>query len=220
MGEFQMVNFLSIYQLQYLVDKVAEAIGEKHKYEAVINPHLRYGARAFTNAWVRQRTNRRKIEFSYNEIQGWFEEESDKNMQPEGVAASYHKHRRTTLVKTIVHEIAHFKTEQLYRTRVKQGRLIPQHRHHTKRFYMIEKKLLQIIEPKMATLISIDLSQVTPPPPKPKPTKEEKIKAKLAQVEKHIRLLETRLKRTNTLLKKWKRKQVYYKKKLLSFSDG
>jgi len=196
-----MTNFLSIYQLQHLVNKVAEAIGEKRKYNAVINPHLRYGARALTNVWVRLKTNRRKIEFSYNEIRGWFEEEQ----------------RRIQLVKTIIHEIAHFKTEQRYRALAKQGKLIFKYRHHTKRFYKTEKKLLQILEPKMAALINLDFSHVSPKP-KPKPTKEEQTRAKLAQVEKHIKLLQTRLKRTNTLLKKWKRKKVYYQKKLLSFS--
>lgn len=187
-------QFLTRQQLQFLVDKVAEAVGEKRKYVAQINLRRRWGSAAMVWDYLRGDTNRRKIEFGSYHASLWFH-------SPE---------KRPELINTIVEEIAHFKVE----IRRYKGKLIPRHKYHTKRFFAVKQKLLELLQPHMQKILNFDLSTIQPPPPKPKPTKEEILQKKLAEVQKHIKRTQTRIKRLNTSLKKWKRKEKYYKKQL------
>jgi len=217
--------FLTELQLQYLVDQVAVATGEKGKYYVKFVPRKRYGAVAYVWDWLRWRTNRRVMGFSRNETYGWFETESDENQPPEQVRA-YHESRRKNLIRDIVHEIAHFKQYARWRTKAKTtyGHYLPpevmRKRRHPKRFKTIVDKLWKNVEPHLDELMKLDLTKITPPSPKPKPTKQQTLEAKLAKVEKHIKLLETRIKRTTTILKKWKKKRKYYQKQLSLFLNG
>ena len=214
--------FLTLEQLQFLVDQVAVATGEKHKYYVQFVPRKRYGAVAYVWDWLTWKTNRRVIGFSVNETYGWFETETEKNQSSEQTRA-YHENRRKNLIRDIVHEIAHFKQYARWRRKSKTtyGHYIPSEvirkRRHPKRFNRIFETLMMTLEPKMPSLLALDLSKITPPPPKPKPTKQQIIEAKLAKVEEHIKLVETRIKRSTTILKKWKRKRKYYQKQLSFF---
>jgi len=181
-------------QMQYLVDRVAEAVGEKHKYYAKINLR-RTGAVAWTWEWIRGATTRRKIEIGRDKVQGLFD-------------ASWRK----SLIEAIVEEIAHFKAEgRRYRHKDKW---VPKHKYHTKSFQRAKDNLMKALEPRLQELIKLDLSVIQPAPPKPKPSKEEVIKRKLADVQEHIKKIERRIKRFNTSLKKWKRRERYYQKQL------
>lgn len=206
-------RFLTREQLQFLVDKVAEAIGEKHKYVANINARRHYGAVAHTGAWVRGDTNRRVIEFSRNSTYGWFETEEEKG-QPQDQNIAYHQAKRTQLIKDTVHEIAHFKTEQLYRTRRRRGSWTTRHRYHTKRFIRVCNALLKKLEPHLQNLLSLDLP-TTQPSRKPEPTKQEIQQGKLMKTQLKIKRLTTRIKRLQTILKKEQKREKYYHKQLL-----
>ena len=191
-----LILFLSKEQLQHLVDKVAEAVGEKHKYVARINLRRR-GAVAFTRRWIRGDTNRRMMDFGRDDIKQWFGSDEDKR----------------SLLETIVEEIVHFKVEG--RRYKNKNKWVPRHRYHTKSFHRLMNKMLERLQPHVSELLKLDLSAIQPLPKiKPKPTKADTIKTKLAKVENHIRLLETRIKRSTTLLKKWKKKQKYYQKQM------
>lgn len=209
----QQQRFLTKEQLQFLVDRVAEAVGEKHKYVANINARRHYGAVAHTGAWVRGDTNRRVIEFSRNSTYGWFETEADKT-QPQDQNIAYHQAKRTQLIKDTVHEIAHFKTEQLYRTR-RRREWIQRHRYHTKRFNRICNALLRKLEPHLQNLLSLELPTTQPKLPKPKPTKQEIQQKKLLKTQLKIKRLTTRIKRLQTILKKEHRREKYYRKQLI-----
>jgi len=187
-------QFLTEQQLQLLVDKVAEVVGEKRKYVAQVNLKRRWGSAAMVWDYLRGNTNRRKIEFSSYHASLWFH-------SPE---------KRPELIRTIVEEIAHFKVE----IRRCKGKWIPRHKYHTKRFFRVKDKLLQRLQPYLQEIVNFDLSKIQPPPAKPKPTKREILQKKLAEVQKHIKRTQTRIKRLNTSLKKWKRKEKHYQKQL------
>jgi len=187
-------QFLTEQQLQFLVDKVVEAVGEKRKYVAQVNLKRRWGSAALVWDYLRGNTNRRKIEFGSYHASLWFH-------SPE---------KRPELIRTIVEEIAHFKVE----VRRYKNKLIPRHKFHTKRFFRVKEKLLERLHPHMQEILNLDLSAIQPPPAKPKPTKREILQKKLAEVHKHIKRTQTRIKRLNTSLKKWKRKEKYYQKQL------
>lgn len=116
-------TFLTLEQLQYLVDQVAVATGEKCKYYVKFMPRKRYGAVAYIWDWITWKTNRRLIGFSRNETYGWFETETDKDRPPEQTRA-YHEHRRKNLIHDIVHEIAHFKQYARWRRKSKTTMVI------------------------------------------------------------------------------------------------
>lgn len=187
-------QFLTEQQLQFLVDKVAEAVGEKRKYVAQINLKRRWGSVALTWDYLRGNTNRRKIEFGSYHASLWFH-------SPE---------KRPELIRTIVEEIAHFKVE----VRRYKNKRIPRHKYHTKRFFRVKEKLLERLHPHLQEILNLDLSAIQPPPAKPKPTKKEMLQKKLAEVQEHIKRTQTRIKRLNMSLKKWKRKEKYYQKQL------
>jgi len=188
-------QFLTEQQLQFLVDKVAEVIGEKRKYVAQINLKRRWGTVACTWDYLRGNTNRRKIEFGSYHASLW-------NHSPE---------KRPELIKAIVEEIAHFKLE----IRRYRGKWIPRHRYHTKRFFRLKEKLLERLQPHMEEILKLDLSTIQPPPPKPKPTKQEIQQKRLLKTQLKIKRLTTRIKRLQTILKKEQRREKYYRKQLL-----
>jgi len=192
LGDFLSVNET---QLQYLVDRVAEIVDEKHKYYAKINLR-RTGAIAWTWEWIRGRTNRRRIEVGRDKVEGLLGSEE----------------KRHSLINSIVEEIAHFKAEgRRYRHKDKW---VPRHKYHTKSFQRAKDNLMKALEPRLQELIKLDLPVIQPAPPKPKPSKEEVIKRKLADVQEHIKKIERRIKRFNTSLKKWRRRERYYQKQL------
>jgi hypothetical protein len=62
----------------------------------------------------------------------------------------------------------------------------------------------------------LPLEKTPPKPPKQKPTPEAKLQKKAAYVDRKVRELATKMKRTQTILKKWQKKQKYYAKKIAS----
>lgn len=205
-------RFLTELQLQFLVDKVAEALGEKCKYVAIINGRRQYGAAAYVLHWIYGRTKQRRIEFSKNATCGWGY--SIKTFSDE----SYRKEKRRSLIKLIVHEIAHFKREERNRNKARKNGRISRHKHHTKRFKTILQNLLAKIELQLPTLMQLDLTSIQLPPPKPKPTKTEIYNKQLVKVQHYIKYLESRKKRLETVLKKWRKREKYIAKKLLVMS--
>lgn len=188
-------QFLTVQQLQFLVDKVAEATGEKRKYVAQINLKRRWGSVALVWDYLRGNTNRRKIEFGSYHASLW-------NHSPE---------KRPELVRAIVEEIAHFKLE----IRRYKGKWIPHHRYHTKRFFRVKEKLLEQLQAHMQEILNLDVSTIQPPTPKPEPTKQEIQQRKLMKTQLKIKRLTTRIKRLQTILKKEQRREKYYRKQLL-----
>lgn len=169
---------------------------KKRKYVAEINLK-RVGVVAQVWRWIRGDTNRRKIEFGRDYTRLWSGSDDLKKR----------------LLKDIVHEIAHFIVEgRRYRHKYKY---IPRHRVHTKRFFNLYNKLVQRLEPHITDLLKLDLSTIQPLPPKPKPTKQEIIQKKLLKTQLKIKRLTTRIKRLNTILKKERRREKYYRKQLL-----
>jgi len=133
-------NPLTEDQLQELADAVALAIGEKAKYTINVTGRLRRcGATASTVDF--HLTGRRRINFARSEL-----------------------HRETKgIIRTIVHEITHFKECERGRrkwNKAKQQRIFnpssktralqfygyTKHQSHTKRFDRIFKKLLARVE--------------------------------------------------------------------------
>jgi len=121
---------INLQQLQELVNYVAETIGEKCKYRAIINPRLkRYYAKART--YIYAKTGRRRIEFS----------------------KQYLKHAsKERIIKTIIHEIAHFKQskyrklrKQWLKYKMMNTRTYNQH-SHTKAFFKLVDRLKQKFE--------------------------------------------------------------------------
>ena len=200
-------RFLTELQLQFLTDKVAEALAEKHKYIAELSGR-RQNAVAKVWDWLFLRTTQRIIEVGNHQTYGWFPVLPTATQQ-----ATFSMRER--LVRLIVHEISHFKNMQRMRTRIKKyGRPgFKRHRHHNKRFFQIEQQLREKIRPHLEMLTHLDLTQIQPSPPKLKPTKTEVYSTKLATVQKHIKQLQTRKKRLETAIKKWRKKEKYLQKK-------
>lgn len=121
---------INLQQLQELVNYVAKTIGEKCKYKVTINSRLkRYYARART--YIYAKTGRRRIEFSKQYLKHASEER---------------------IIKTIIHEIAHFKQSKYRKLRrqwlkykMMDARTYNQH-SHTKGFFKLVNRLRQKFE--------------------------------------------------------------------------
>ena len=114
-------RFLTELQLQFLVDKVAEVLGEKHKYVAELSSR-RQNAVAKVWNWLFWRTNQRVIEVGVPQTYGWFQLIAV-NPYPHAIPETLDQttlSRRKGLVHLIVHEISHFKTMQRMRNRIKK----------------------------------------------------------------------------------------------------
>jgi len=139
---------MNLDELQTLVDFVAETIGEKAKYKAIINPRLkRYHARAFVREFLR--TGRRKMDFNKSYINSCSINE---------------------LALTIIHEITHFKLTEKDRRKIHKTNfrasnkttqynrfpyyLVSKERWHNKRFNKRYTKLLSKFNNKTNQLIN------------------------------------------------------------------
>ena len=210
-------RFLTELQLQFLTDQVAEALGEKHKYIAELSGR-RQNAVAKVWNWLFLRTTQRIIEVGNHQTYGWFPLIAV-NPYPHAISTEPSQATLTSrkrLIKLIVHEISHFKTKERMRNHIKRvGRIgYKRHRHHNKRFYQVFNRMLEKIKPHLDRLANLDLTQIQPSPPKPKPAKTEVYSKKLVDVQEHIKYLQTRKKRLETAIKKWRKREKYIQKNL------
>jgi hypothetical protein len=191
---------LSVKQTQMLCDEICNKLNIKDKYVIVVAPRKRYGWYADVYSWILGQTRFKRI-----------------------VAAKSELRYRERIIKSILHEITHFKRYKRLRTRYRNGKWNPyaeRKRYHTKSFWELFKKLQTALQPHMQYLTNMELSIPENVVSTTKPTRYDKFKRKREHANQKVRQIKRRIKLLHTRLRWWERKLRYFDKQLQQHVDA